>query len=360
MSRPWQLALVWLAAAAALVAFVRVFGAVLLPFLLAAAIAYLLNPVVRKMARWGVPGWAASALALGGFAVLAAGAVIVLAPAVAAEAGRLGEALPDYVARAVSWLRHHAGPVLAWIGTASEAGGGLDLRDWAGRGVETLFGWAGGIAATLGNLVNLLALLVVTPVVAFYLLRDWPKIMATMESLVPRQNLGAVRKIAGEIDETLAGFVRGVGTVCLALAVLYATGLAALGLEFGIVIGLAAGFLSFIPYVGTIVGFVTATALAAVQFGASPLVLAVAGVFVAGQIVEGYVLTPKLVGDRVGLHPVWILFALLAGGAVAGFAGLLIAVPAAAAIGVILRHWLAAYRASALYAGGDNGGGTGA
>jgi predicted PurR-regulated permease PerM len=211
---------------------------------------------------------------------------------------------------------------------------------------------SGGVA-----IANLISLLVITPVVAFYLLRDWDRIVARVDTWLPRGHAGAIREQAREIDRTLAGFLRGQGTVCLILGVFYAIGLTLAGLDFGLVVGLVAGLLSFIPYVGAIVGLVLSVGLALVQFDDWLRIAVVAGIFFVGQAVEGNFLTPKLVGESVGLHPVWIIFGLLAGGALFGFVGVLLAVPAAAVIGVGVRFALGRYMQSPYYHGGGHGGG---
>src|SRR5690606_5145142 len=207
--------------------------------------------------------------------------------------------------------------------------------------------WDSGVA-----LFNIAGLFVVTPVVAFYMLLDWDRMVAKVDSWVPRDHVGTVRGIADDINRATAGFVRGQGTLCLVLGVMYAVGLTLTGLNFGILIGLFAGLISFIPYVGSLVGLVLAVGVAFVQF--SPdwiMVAAVAGVCFAGQFLEGNILQPRLVGKSVGLHPVWLMFALFAFGALFGFVGLLIAVPAAAAVAVLVRFAISRYLESPLYKG---------
>ena len=196
---------------------------------------------------------------------------------------------------------------------------------------------------------NLLSLLLITPVVAFYMLRDWDKFIAKVDSLLPRKSRESVREQAREIDRTLAGFIRGQLSVCLILGTYYSTGLYLVGLELGVVVGFVAGIISFIPYIGSISGFVVSLAIAFAQFNSWTPILQVVAVFLSGQFIEGNFLTPKLVGDNVGLHPVWVMFALLAGGVLLGFLGLMIAVPVAAIIGVLVRHAIDNYKNSNLY-----------
>jgi predicted PurR-regulated permease PerM len=215
---------------------------------------------------------------------------------------------------------------------------------WLGRGVGDVA--RGGIA-----IANLLSLIFITPVVTFYMLRDWDRLIAHIDSLLPREYAATVREQAKAIDHTLAGFARGQASVCLVLAAYYASGLMLVGLPFGLVVGLAAGLLTFIPYLGAATGFVVGMAIALANFDSWTAIIAVAIVFAIGQVIESNVLTPRLVGNRVGLHPVWVIFALLAGGALFGFVGILLAVPSAAAIGVLVRFATGRYMESPVYLG---------
>jgi len=192
-------------------------------------------------------------------------------------------------------------------------------------------------------------LVVVTPVVGFYLLRDWPGIMLRIESWLPRRSAPTLRHLALETDRVLGGWFRGQLICCLILVVLYAGGLSLVGLELALMVGLFAGILSFIPYVGTFTGFVTALVLAAAQWGTWSGIWPVIAVFAVGHIVEGYIIYPRLLGNRVELHAVWVIFALFAGGVALGFLGVLLAVPIAAAIGVLARFWMRKYLESPLY-----------
>ncbi len=199
------------------------------------------------------------------------------------------------------------------------------------------------------------SLFVVTPFVVFYLLRDWHHMMAWVDGLLPRDHADEVRRIARAVDEKVAGFVRGQMLSGLVLGMFYASGLVIIGLNYGLLIGLAAGILSFIPYFGFAVGFVVSIVIAVVQYWPDWIWLAATvAVFMLGQLLEGYILQPYLIGKRVGLHPVWLLFALFAFGLLFGFVGLLVAIPAAAAIGVLLHFGIQRYQASSLYRG-DNG-----
>jgi predicted PurR-regulated permease PerM len=205
-------------------------------------------------------------------------------------------------------------------------------------------------------LVSLFSLLVITPVVAFYLICDWDRLVAAVDGSIPLSQRETVRGLAREINATISAYVRGQTAVCLILGSYYAIGLTLTGLSFGLLIGIISGLISFIPYVGSMTGLVLSLGVAAAQFFPDwTRILLVLGVFLVGQFLEGNVLAPKLVGKSVGLHPVWLMFALLAFGYLFGFVGLLLAVPLAAAVGVLVRFALRRYLASPLYTGGKPG-----
>ncbi|MGB1088839.1 MAG: AI-2E family transporter, partial [Alphaproteobacteria bacterium] len=203
-------------------------------------------------------------------------------------------------------------------------------------------------------LFNLLSLLVITPIVSFYLLLDWDRMIERIDGWLPREHRQTITALALEVDRRMAGFVRGTGLVCISLGSFYAIALTLLGLEFGFIVGAIAGAVSFVPFLGFIVGFVLSGLLALVQFWPDYMMIgAVAGVFIAGQVIEGNFLTPRFVGRNVGLHPVFVIFALLAFGSIFGFVGVLIAVPMAAAIGVLVRFSIERYLASGFYRGNE-------
>ena len=224
-------------------------------------------------------------------------------------------------------------------GATSNAG---NILSWLGGFLQDL--WSGGLA-----FVNLLSLLIITPLVAFYLLRDWDKIVARFNLLIPRRSVKTFREQLSAIDDTIAAFVRGQASVCLVLGIFYSFGLTIVGLDFGLLVGLSTGLLAFIPYVGAALGLVVGTGLALSQFADWFPIITVIAIFFIGQTAESYVLTPKLVGARVGLHPIWVIFSLLAGGSLFGFTGVLLAVPVTAVIGVLVRFAIGRYLESPLY-----------
>ncbi len=325
---------------------------ILLPFVVGIALAYLLDPAADRMERAGMGRGAIAALLIGLAFLAIAAALVLLVPILEAQAVRLAARLPEFVTalqaeamRLLATVQAHLSP--ADMARLREAAGGLagNALVWVGglfRGV-----WSGGLAV-----VNFLGLVLVTPVVAFYLLRDWDRMVARLDSWLPQDAGTTVRAKLGEVDRVLAGFARGQASVCLILAAYYGIGLTAIGVEFGLVVGIATGLVAFIPFVGGTVGFLVALGLAFAGTGGWLTVGLTVGLFAVGAVLEGQVLSPYLVGRSVGLHPVWLIFALLAGGALLGFVGVLLAVPAAAAIGVLVRYALAEYLRSPLYRAG--------
>ncbi len=325
---------------------------IMLPFIAGFVLAYFLDPVADRLQRLGLPRVVATAVIL-----LSAITVFILigltvVPVIADQSVKLATDLPALVRtlvdRANEWAPQRVKDLLASSGTNVQG----TIASFAGRSASWLATflaslWSGGMA-----LVNVLSLLVITPIVAFYLLADWDDIVAKVDSWLPRDHVDEIRGLAQDINTALAGFIRGQGTVCLLLGIFYAVGLSLAGLNSGLAIGLAAGLLSFIPYVGALIGGMLAIGVGLVQFWPDETqVLVIVAIFAAGQFIEGNFLSPKLVGGSIGLHPVWMMFALLAFSYVFGFVGLLLAVPLAAATGVFVRYGLRKYLASKLYTG---------
>jgi predicted PurR-regulated permease PerM len=342
----------WIITAAILAIFIYLFSDILLPFVAGMVLAYFLDPVADRLERIGLSRVMATILILIAFLVVLVLALVILIPVLASQLSDFLVKLPEYLSRFQAlvtsydpnWLEQRFG---LDAGSLQE---GLNSLLTSGMGlVTTVFQsiWNSGVA-----IFSIAGLFIVTPVVAFYMLLDWDRMVATVDGWVPRDHVETVRQLATDINTATAGFVRGQGTLCLILGAMYAFGLTLTGLNFGILIGLFAGLISFIPYVGSLVGLVLSVGLAVVQFWPDwTMVLAVAGVFFAGQFIEGNILQPRLVGKSVGLHPVWLMFALFAFGALFGFVGLLIAVPAAAAVAVLVRFAISRYLESPLYKG---------
>ncbi|MGC3936267.1 AI-2E family transporter [Roseobacter sp. EG26] len=322
-------------------------GHVLLPFVLGGAIAYFLDPVADRLENLGLSRIAATGLiTIAGLLVFVLMALLVI-PTLASQALQLFNVAPDYAKSISTFLTERFPSLLDESSTLRQSINTLG-ETVQNRGAEVLQTALSSVA----SLLNVVVLLVVVPVVSVYLLLDWDRMVARIDELLPRDHRNTIRMLAKDIDATLASFIRGMGTVCLILGSYYAIALMLVGLQFGLVVGFVAGLVTFIPYLGALIGGVLAIGLALFQFWGDWVSIGlVGGVFVIGQVVEGNILTPKLVGSSVGLHPVWLIFALSVFGALFGFVGMLVAVPVAAAIGVVARFGIAQYKQSLLYRG---------
>ncbi|HMO30307.1 AI-2E family transporter [Enterovirga sp.] len=326
---------------------------ILLPFVAGAAIAYLLNPLAGRLERLGLGRLGGTIIILAVFLLVLLVALGVLVPLAARQVVGFAEQFPGYVDKLQALALKHGGPLIERFGGHDAL---LQLQQSIGNLVGQGAAWVAAFARSLWTggktIIGIVSILVVTPVVAFYLLVDWDRMIATIDRWVPPRHRETVRRLAREMDKAVAGFVRGQTAVCLLLGAYYATGLTLIGLNFGATIGMLAGLISFIPYVGSLTGLLLAIGVALVQFLPDwTWVLATLGVFMLGQFVEGNILSPKLVGASVGLHPVWLMFALLGFGSVMGFVGLLVAVPLAAVIAVLGRFAVQRYQESPLYLG---------
>jgi predicted PurR-regulated permease PerM len=342
----------WAGALVAFVLFLLIFSQILLPFVAGMAVAYALDPVADWFERRGFSRVAATLTILVLFVVVLALVLVLLVPVLANQLAAFIDNLPHYVEQLQGLFGSFLESRFArYVGVDSQSIRGslsgimTQGAAWLSTLVKSL--WNGGRA-----LLDIMSLFVVTPVVAFYLLYDWDRMVARVDDLLPRDHVDEIRDLARQIDRAIAAFVRGQGLVCLILGAVYATGLAIVGLNFGVLIGICAGLISFIPYAGFTLGFIVSIGVALVQFLPEwQWVVAVVVVFVIGQFIEGYVLQPRLLGHSVGLHPVWLLFALFAFGLLFGFVGLMIAIPAAAAVAVLVRYGLKRYMESPIYRG---------
>ncbi|MDE2362501.1 MAG: AI-2E family transporter [Hyphomicrobiales bacterium] len=354
---PWVLAVLFCAL------FLYVFSGVLMPFVTGIALGYLLDPIATKLQRTGLGRLGAALVILAVFLILLIAFLVLIVPVLGRQLSDFVESLPQIIAKLQSLLSDEGGRYLnsSWIGEYAAkfglgSGNPADIQkaigDVVGEGVKWLGAFAKSLISGGAALVGIVSLLVVTPVVAFYILIDWDRMVATLGSLVPPRFRPEVSMLARDIDKALAGFLRGQSLVCLFLGLWYGVGLTLVGLNFGFLIGITAGFLSFIPYVGSLSALVVSAVVATVQGWPEWRLLVMSlAVVLAGQFLEGNVLSPKLVGASVGLHPVWLMFALLAFGSLFGFTGLIVAVPVAAAIGVLLRFAIARYRQSPFFKG---------
>ncbi|MDF1721138.1 MAG: AI-2E family transporter [Minwuia sp.] len=327
----------------------------LLPFVVAMAVAYLTDPLADWLEKMRLSRNQATIIITAGFVIIFLLGLLILVPLVVRQSGALLVQLPEYIERATRLLQ----PIVAnLLEAASDRGvdvsrdeGAQALKNYASQAVQFFTQLAGNVVRGGAALANFLALLVITPIVTFYLLLEWDRLVALINGWLPKRYAGTIRKLVVDIDRTLAGFVRGQGTVCLVLMVYYATALSMSGLSFGFLIGILSGALSFIPFVGAIFGAIASIGLAIVQFWPDDMVRVaiVVGIYAVGQVAEGYFLTPNLVGDRIGLHPVWVMFGVLAGGVLFGFVGMLLALPVSAVIGVVARFGLEQYLQSRFY-----------
>lgn len=344
-----QRALSWGAGFAVFVLLVFLLRDILLPFVAAMAIAYFLDPACDRLEAMGCSRTLATSLITAAFFVIVVVILLIMAPLLSAQILEFVEKIPGYVAT----LRDKATQVTGVIETRVSQENMQKLQQMLGSLTEPLLKYLGGVAkgvaSGIGTVVTLVSLVIITPVVTFYLLRDWDTMVARIDSWLPQDKADTIREQIRLVDEMLAGFARGQALVCLILGVFYAVGLSLVGLDFGLVVGFVTGLISFVPYFGMIVGFVAGIGIAIAQFGEVIPVLLVALVFGIGQVLEGNFLTPKLVGERVGLHAVWIIFGLMAGGVLFGFLGVLLAVPVMAVIGVLARFLLGQYLRSPLY-----------
>jgi predicted PurR-regulated permease PerM len=345
-SRRWQM----LAIAAVIIFVIWLLAPVLMPFAIAAMLAYLGDPLADRLQRLGMGrSWAVS-IVFTVIALIFIGSLLLLVPLIQHQFENLAENLPRYV----EWARSTA---LPWIQQRLHLD--ADVFD-SDRLIATIKEHIGSVSSVLATavakvsqsgmgIVMWLTNLVLIPVVAFYLLRDWDTMIAHIQRLLPRSIEPTVVRLSRESDQVLGAFVRGQLLVMLALGLFYGIGLTLCGISIGPLIGMVAGLLSFVPYLGFMIGFVAALIAALVQYGDWTHVILVAAVFTIGQLLEGYVLVPRLVGGKIGLHPVAVIFAVLAGGHLFGFLGVLLALPAASVVVVLMRYVFARYRESDLY-----------
>ena len=337
----------WGVAAAVFILLLWLLGDVLLPFVIGGAIAYFLDPLADRLENLGLSRAAATGIITVIGILTFALMILMVVPALITQLIDLVDVLPSLFQELRGVIERQFPSLLDRESNTHQflLSIGETLKGKTGDVLQT-------VLASVGSAVNVVILLVIVPVVAVYLLLDWDRMIARINDLLPRDHAPIIRKLAGEIDAVLASFVRGMGTVCLILGTYYAIALMIVGLQFGLIVGFIAGLVTFIPYLGALIGGTLAIGLALFQFwGDWASIGLVAGIFAIGQVVEGNLLTPKLVGDSVGLHPVWLLLALSVFGALFGFVGMLIAVPVAAALGVLARFATSQYLTSRLYTG---------
>lgn len=320
---------------------------VLLPFVVGIVVAYFLDPAVDRLEKsTKVSRSVATTMVLGLF-------LLILLPILALLGSMAVSQISDFLSNLPQYVDGFTKKLRTWLEQAKEYLPSLDsgnlLQGNQGKSIKPLVKVIRKIAENGFALINVLSLLLISPVVAFYMLRDWPDFTGKILALVPKKHKKNVTDAVKAVNRIISGYLRGQLLVCIFLGSFYSLGLWLVGLKLGLLIGFLAGIISFIPYVGSISGFLMAMVLVVSQYGTLPRILAVIVVFGIGQFLEGNFLTPKLVGENIGLHPVWVMFALLAGGVLLGVLGMIIAVPVAACIGVLLRFMVRRYKNSAIY-----------
>ena len=322
-------------------------SSVLMPFVAGMILAYLLDPLVDRVEKIGIRRSLSTFFVLTIFFVCSAGSSLLLLPVILNQLSNLTSFLPTLINNLEPFIRQ----VRSLVDNAIKA----DNSNQLSLPVADILNWAGGfLTEIISNslaFANLLSLIIITPIVAFYLLRDWDLIINKVKSWMPiTQKVRIVEQVV-KVDRSLSALVRGQGTVCLILALYYSVSLTAVGLQFGILIGIFSGIVSFIPFVGAILGAIFSIGFSIIQFDTYTPIFFVAGIFLVGQVIEGNFLTPKLIGEAVGLHPVWVIFALLTGATLFGFLGVLLALPIAVVVAVLIRFSLSSYLESEIYSG---------
>jgi predicted PurR-regulated permease PerM len=324
-------------------------SAVLLPFVAGIALAYIQAPLADWLERRGVNRTFAALLIVSVVTLFLLAVALLVVPLLVQQGIALANAFPDYVTNMRDLLANSDHPWLKWIADPDTK---KTLSDFVGHAAAWLLGFAASLWAGGKALVSFASILIIMPVVTFYLISDWHGMIDILDSWVPVRHRETVRELSREIDRAISGFLRGQLGICFFLGVYYAIALMLVGLKFGLLIGLIAGLMTFVPYIGSLTGLLIGTSVAIAQFWPEwQWIGAVVAIFLVGQFVEGNIIAPKLVGERVGLHPVWVIFAMFAFGYLFGFVGLLVAVPLAAAIAVLFRFGLRQYLASPIYSG---------
>lgn len=343
----------WLGGAIMLSSILYSVSSILMPFLVASIVAYGLHPLVSRFEAVKVPRAVSSIFIIVGFFLLFAGMLFIAIPFLIEELLKFAQSLPTYGDRLLQTIDPFINKMAEYVDMSEFSA----LNDNAANYLSNMLTWVMKTMASMFTntlaLANLISLIILSPVIAFFLLRDWPQIVSNMKELIPKKEKPKITQLFKSINEVLSGYVRGQALVCLAMGTYYAVALSIVGLNYSVTIGLMTGFLAFIPYVGMIIGVLVAVGVALAQFADLTHIIYVAIVFGLGQLLEGTLISPKLIGDRIGLHPVWIIFALLAAGSLFGFIGILLALPLAATFGVLVRFAIKFYRESNFYKGKD-------
>lgn len=347
--------IIWGLAIAVLLAILHALKDILFPFVAGMAFAYFLDPLADKLEEKGCSRLLATTIIILALFLLILFGLALLFPVLQSQIVSVAERLPVIIAVLQSNVADARSFVESALPPDTLAAAGHAASDYS----ATIIGWAKTVVSKLVSggsaFFELISLVLVAPIVSFYMLLEWDNIVSRMDHLLPRGQAPVIRQQIRLMDESISAFVRGQTSVCLCLAAYYAVALSLTGLEAGLLIGLGAGLISFVPYVGAITGIAVGVGVGIVQFDTWGPVFGIASIFIIGQVCESYILTPRLVGDKVGLHSLWIVFALMVGGSLFGFTGILLAVPTAASIGVLIRYGTGCYLDSTFYRGnGDS------
>lgn len=346
----------WVILLVVTVTFLWLFRGILLPFVVGLALAYLLDPVTDKLQTLKLNRAWATTIVMIVVSTIVVGGFLLVVPLLAQQVAGLAERLPGLANELQVLVNRWAPELYNFLGEERAAQFESGMSDLLGTGLAIAGNILGQIMQSGLTFINALGLLIVTPVVAFYMLLDWDRMVKAIDKLLPRKHQDEIRGVLKSIDEAMAGVIRGQVSVVLLLSVFYATGLTLAGLNFGLAIGLISGLLSFIPYVGFLVGMILSIGVALVQFWPDwIMIVVIAAIFFVGQFLEGNVLYPKLVGQSIGVHPVWLMFSLFCFSVIFGFVGLLLAVPMVAIVGVLVKFMLQKYLGSPLYLGASGG-----
>ena len=342
----------WIAIITMFVLFLRAVEPILLPFVLGMFVAYMMDPLAGRLQRWKLSRSAATGIIVLGLVAVIATLCIWLVPIIYAQVANLVTRAPAMLHEVENNVRGWIEPLIDKLNALSGTNGEttpVDATDILKRGTDTASNFVTSILTSGAAAINLAGLLLITPMVCFYLIRDWPSVVHKVDSMLPLAYAPTIREQLHQINVTLASYVRGQITVMLIMSIYYSIGLVVVGINFGLILGLLAGCIIIIPYIGSIISISLGLIVAYGQFGSNTHFWMVVGVYVVGQLIESQYLTPKIIGDRVGLHPLWMLFGMLAGGVILGFAGVLLAVPLTAVIGVLVKFAVSRYLQSGLY-----------
>ncbi|MFZ4125274.1 MAG: AI-2E family transporter [Rickettsiales bacterium] len=335
----------WATVIVLFIIFLQSIRPILLPFVVGMMVAYLFDPLVDRLERLAFSRTSATATVTVTFFVALTAIIMWLGPLLYHQLAGVLSAIPDLLREAQIAMKHHGAPILALLGQE----GDLQSSELAQQTLAAATNVIKSVMVSSAAALNLASMLLITPIVCFYLLRDWDKMVASIDRLLPRAYAATIREQVLLIDSTLSGYLRGQVTVMAMLSIYYAITLSIVAVPFSLILAFIAGLFIIIPYVGTLISTALAVGIAYMNFGFEWQTMAVIGIYVVGQILESQILTPKVIGDRVGLHPLWMVFGMLAGAVLLGFAGVLLAVPITAVLGVLVRFAVGRYLESPFY-----------